>query len=117
MNPQFVLSGVYYATSLLILHYLLDIASHLHTSEKDQNLIAVVYPMKFKFLKYWQDIPLLYSFTFILDPRAKMRSLFRVLELLKGSTGYDYTLYYANVKAKIYLLFNKYEKKFGVART
>ena len=47
-----VLSGVYYPTSLLILHHLLDIASHLHASEKDQNLIAVVYPIKLKFLKY-----------------------------------------------------------------
>ena len=46
-----VLSGVYCPTSPLILHHLLEIASHLHASEKDQNLIAVVYPMKFKFLK------------------------------------------------------------------
>ncbi|WVZ96399.1 hypothetical protein U9M48_042039 [Paspalum notatum var. saurae] len=29
--------------------------------------------MKTKFLKYWRDIPLLYSFTFILDPRAKLK--------------------------------------------
>ena len=29
-----VLSGVYYPTSPLILHHLLDIASHLHASEK-----------------------------------------------------------------------------------
>jgi len=47
-----VLSGVYYPTSPLILHHLLEIVSHLHASEKDQNLIAVVYPMKLKFLKY-----------------------------------------------------------------
>ena len=47
-----VLSGVYCPTSPLILHHLLEIASHLHASEKDQNLIAVVYPMKIKFFKY-----------------------------------------------------------------
>jgi hypothetical protein len=45
-----VLSGVYYPTSPLILHHLLDIAAHLHESKKDQNLIAVVYPMKVSFL-------------------------------------------------------------------
>ena len=72
-----VLSSIYYLTSPLILHHLLEIASHLHASEKDQNLIVVVYPMKLKFLKYWHHIPLLYSFVFILDPRAKMRGLFR----------------------------------------
>ena len=37
-----VLSGVYYPTSPLILHHLLEISSHLHASEKDQNLIVVV---------------------------------------------------------------------------
>ena len=47
-----VLSGVYHPTSPLILHHLLDIASYLHASEKDQNLISIVYPMKLKFLKY-----------------------------------------------------------------
>jgi hypothetical protein len=52
-----VLSGVYYPTSPLILHYLLDIAAHLHESENDQNLIVVVYPIKLKFLKYWEYIP------------------------------------------------------------
>ena len=46
-----------------------------------------------------------------------MRCLFRVLELLKESTGCDYTSYNADVKAEIYKLFNKYERKFGVART
>ena len=69
--------------------------------------------MKIKFLKYWQHIPLLYSSAFILDPRAKMRGLFRVLELLKESTVCDYTSYYADVNTEIYKLFNKYERKFG----
>ena len=47
-----VLSDVYYPTSPLILHHLLDIASHLHASEKDQNPMSIVYPMKLKFIKY-----------------------------------------------------------------
>jgi hypothetical protein len=47
-----VLSSVYYTTSPPVLHHLLDISSHLHESEKDQNMMAVVYPMKLKFLKY-----------------------------------------------------------------
>ncbi|XP_066313607.1 zinc finger BED domain-containing protein DAYSLEEPER-like [Miscanthus floridulus] len=68
-----VLSGVYYPTSPLILHHMLDIAHHLHENKKDQNLMAVVYPMKLKYLKYWENIPLLYSIAFILDPRAKLR--------------------------------------------
>ena len=89
----------------------------MHASKKDQNLIAVVYPIKLKFLKYWQDIPLLYLFVFILDPRAKIRGLFNVLQLLKEYTGCDYSSYYADVRTGIYKLFNKYERKFGAARS
>jgi hypothetical protein len=69
--------------------------------------------MKLKFLKYWENIPLLYSYAFILDPRAKMREFFRVLELLADYTGCEYSSYYANVKSELYKLFDKYVNKFG----
>ena len=46
-----------------------------------------------------------------------MRGLFNVLQILKESTGCDYSSYYADVKTKIYKLFNKYERKSGVARS
>jgi hypothetical protein len=72
---------------------------------------------KLKFLKYWQDIPLLYSFAFILDPRANLRGLFNVLQILKENTGCDYNSYYADEKTEIYNLFNKYKRKFGAARS
>ena len=111
-----VLSGVYYPTSPLVLHHLLEISAHLHESEKDQNLIDVVYSMKLKFLKYWENIPLLYSFAFILDPRAKMRGLFNVLVILKENLGVDYSSYYASVKTELYKLFAKYDNKFGAAK-
>ena len=111
------LSGVYYPTSPLILHHLLDIITHLHESSKDQNLFSIVYPMKLKYLKYWKDIPLLYSFAFILDPRGKMRGLFNVLTIMQQKTGFDYSSYYGIVKTKIFKLFNKYEEKFGAARS
>jgi hypothetical protein len=73
--------------------------------------------MKLKFLKYWQDIPLLYLYAFILDPRAKMRGFINVLQLLAEFTGSEYGSYYAKVKSEIYKLFNKYENKFGAARS
>ena len=111
------MSSVYYSTSPLVLHHVLEIASHLHACERDQNILHVVYPMKLKFLKYWQDIPLLYSYAFILDPRAKMRGFHRVLQLLAKSTGTQYNSYYADVKTELYKLFNKYERKFGAARS
>jgi hypothetical protein len=112
-----VLSGVYYPTSLLILHHILEITSHLHACERDQNLRAVVGPMNLKFLKYWKNIPLLYSYAFILNSRAKMRGFFNVLQLLGECTGSENNSYYADVKTELYKLFNKYENKFGTARS
>jgi hypothetical protein len=47
-----VLSGVYYPTSPLVLHHVLEIATHLHDCERDLNLRSFVYPMQHKFLKY-----------------------------------------------------------------
>ena len=38
-----------------------------------------------------------------------MRGLFNVLQILKENTGCDNSSYYADVKTKIYKLFNKYE--------
>ena len=111
-----VLSGVYYPTSPLVLHHILEIASHLHAVERDHNFRNIVAPMKLKFLKYWEDIPLLYSYAFILDPRAKMKGFFNVLQLLANTAGASYSLYYAEVKSELYE-FTKYETKFGAARS
>lgn len=76
----------------------------------------IVTPMKLKFLKYWQNIPVLYSFAFILDRRAKMRGFQNVLQLLSQTIGSDYSSYFSEVRTELYKLFNKYETKFGGAR-
>ncbi|KAJ1259047.1 hypothetical protein BS78_10G123300 [Paspalum vaginatum] len=85
------LSGVYYPTSPLILHQILKIARHLNAYENDDLLRQAVVPMKDKFLKYWKQIPLLYAFAFILDPRAKMRGFHKVLVRLSALTGIDHS--------------------------
>ena len=60
---------------------------------------------------------MLYSYAFILDPRAKMKGFYNVLQLLSDCTGASYSLYYAEVKSELYKLFTKYETKFGAARS
>jgi hypothetical protein len=89
----------------------------LHNAEKDQNFRSIATPMKLKFLKYWENVPLLYSYAFILDHRAKMKGFFNMLELLAEHTRATYSSYYANVKTELYKLFNKYETKFGAAKS
>jgi hypothetical protein len=93
------LSGVYYPTSPLILHNILDIAKHLNEYENDHLLRHVVVPMKSKFIKYWRDIPMLYAFAFILDPRAKMRDFHNILRILSGLTGIDYSAFFSIVRS------------------
>ena len=56
------LSGVYYATSPLMIHYLVKIAMHLKNYANDNHIRPVVQHMIDKYNKYWRDIPLLYSF-------------------------------------------------------
>jgi hypothetical protein len=108
-----VLSGVYYPTSPLVLHSILEIASRLKACERDVNLRPIVFLMQLKFLKYWSDIPMLHSYAFILDPRTKMRGLFNVLHLLGDCTSCEYNTYYADVRNGLYKLFTKYQTKFG----
>jgi hypothetical protein len=62
-------SGVYYPTAPLVLHHLLDITEHLQEAERDAGFRMIASPMKLKFLKYWEKIPLIYSYAFILDLR------------------------------------------------
>ena len=76
------LSRVYYHTSPLMIHYLVKIVVHLKNYANDVHIRSVVQPMIDKYNKYWRDIPLLYSFAFILDPRSKMKGFTRVLRRL-----------------------------------
>jgi hypothetical protein len=70
--------------------------------------------MKSKFLKYRRDIPMLYAFAFVLDPRAKLRGFNNILRILCGLCGTDYSLYFSCVKNELSTMFNRYDSKFGV---
>jgi len=69
-----------------------------------------------KYNKYWRDIPLLYSFAFILDPRAKMKGFAKVLRRLMNLTNTDYSAYQVGTRARLTDVYNKYEEKFGDVR-
>jgi hypothetical protein len=73
--------------------------------------------MKLKFLKYWETPPLLYSYAFILDPRANMKGFFNMLELLTEQTGTFYSVYYGDVKDEMSRLYSKYEQMYGEKRS
>jgi hypothetical protein len=84
-----------------MLHHLIDIASHLNQFENDPFLRNYVLPMKSKLVKYCNHIPMMYSFAFVLDPRAKMRGFHKELALISNLTSTDYANYYEYVRAQL----------------
>jgi hypothetical protein len=106
------LSSVYYPTSPLMMHAIIEIDDHLNQYENDDKLREVVVPMKTKFLKYWGIIPLLYFYAFILDPRAKLNGFTSMSSIMNR----DYSAYYQHVKTELGNLFSKYDLKFGGVR-
>jgi hypothetical protein len=107
---------VLYPTSSLIMYHVLEIAGHLDTYKRDRDLRNVVALMKAKFEDYWSIIPMLYSFAFILDPRAKIRGFTNVLTLMVNLTGENFSEYLTTVRANLSNTFAKYDNKFGVVR-
>jgi len=99
-----------------MLHNLIEIAGQLKNYENDRMLRDVVGPMKSKYLKYWNDIPLLHSIAFIMDPRGKIKGFSNALRLLSSLTGTDYSVYFFSVRAALSDMFAKYESKFGSVR-
>jgi hypothetical protein len=85
------LLGIYYPTAPLMLRQIIRIGRHLCAFEYDALLRDVVVPMKDTFLKYWREIPILNAFSFITDPRAKMRGFHKALQRLSTLTGTDYS--------------------------
>jgi hypothetical protein len=76
----------------------------------------IVIPMKSKFLKYWKNIPIFYSFAFVLDPRVKIRGFNNALQVLSRFFTTDYSEYFNVIRSELTNIFSKYEIKFGVAK-
>ena len=110
------LSGVYYPTSPLMLHYLVKIAKHLKNYANDTHIRPIIQPIIDKYNKYCRNIPLLYSFSFILDPRAKMKGFSRMLRRLMNLTCRNYASYHVTTRARLADVYNKYEEKYGSVR-
>jgi hypothetical protein len=98
------------------MHTIIEIDDHLNQYENDDKLREVVVPMKTKFLKYWSTIPLLYSYAFILDPRAKLNGFTKAIQCMSSIMNRDYSAYYQHVKNELGNLFSKYDLKFGGVR-
>jgi hypothetical protein len=60
---------------------------------------------------------MLYAFTFILDPKAKLRGFNNILRFLSRLFGTDYLVYFSFVRHELTIMFNKYDaNKFSAIR-
>jgi hypothetical protein len=95
------LFGACYPTSHLMMHAIIKIADYL-------NLFEIV--------DYWGNIPLLCSYAFILDPRAKLNGFTKTIQFMFVIFNRYYSTYYQHVKIELSILFSKYESKFAGVR-
>ena len=58
----------------------------------------------------------MFAFAFILDPRANIATLYRVLSILGDALGHDYSNYYTNIRSKLFEVYSKYEIKYAGVR-
>ena len=73
----------------------------------------IVEVMEKKFKKYWSEIPLLYSFTFVLDPRVKLLGLHKCFAHNGTCMNLDLSIQYSNINNKLFEVYAIYENKFG----
>ena len=69
-----------------------------------------------KFKKYWFEIPLLYCFAIVLDPRVKLKGLYKCLAHIAVCLDLDFSSQYNVVNNKLFEVYIMYENKFGNLR-
>jgi len=70
--------------------------------------------MEKKFIKYWSKLHLLYGLGTIFDSRLKLEGLESGLENLGEFLGINCSGQFLTIKAKIFLIYSKYEIRFRV---
>lgn len=82
-----VLSGVYNPTSLKVSGELYSITTTLKSWENQPFWSECIYAMKQKYLKYYKDIPILFSCVAALDPAIGIDGVESLLEEINRNIG------------------------------
>ena len=107
------LSGVYYPTSSLAIHHIVDMSELLNNYREDDILGPAVVAMETKFKKYWSTIPFLYALGVIVDPRVKLSGLETLVDYLGEMLNVDYSAQVTNIRTKLFEVFSTYERRYG----
>ena len=115
------LSCSYSPTSFQLLKHLYEISKVYITLEQaetyDKSLTPIVDAMKQKFLKYWEDVPLLAIIANCLNPAYKKFYTIKAVERYKQNLHLDSTGVDAYVNSKFEEMFNIYYSRMSANQT
>jgi hypothetical protein len=108
-------SHVYKPTSPCFIANVIPITQLFHKYHRKDSHIRFLPQMETKWLKYWTDIPIVYVFALILDPRWKFDGTISLVNGYKHLMGlpFDKDEYTNEIRSKFFSVFNHYESIFG----
>ncbi|KAK9713585.1 hypothetical protein RND81_06G037300 [Saponaria officinalis] len=108
-------SHVYKPTSPYFLGNIIPIAQLFSKYRGVDTHIDFLSVMETKFLKYWTDIPYVYVFAIILDPRWKLDGAISLINIYKEFMNLDFDVeeYKAEITTAFFNVYNHYESRFG----
>ncbi|KAK2641257.1 hypothetical protein Ddye_023020 [Dipteronia dyeriana] len=95
------------------IHQIVEMSELLNNYGEDEHLGAAVVAMETKLKKYWDNIPLLYALSVIVDPMVKLSGLEVLLEFIGINLSIDYSEQIIDIRTKLFEIFHIYESKFG----
>lgn len=106
-----LMSGRSYSTSNLYFGHVWKIQCLLevHQYNEDKTIRDMIFKMRMKFDKYWEDYSIILAMGAVLDPRMKFKLLKRCYDELDPSTSQEKI---DLLESKLYKLFREYRKAF-----
>ncbi|XP_074271769.1 zinc finger BED domain-containing protein DAYSLEEPER-like [Silene latifolia] len=107
--------NVYEPTSLNFLGNVIHIAQLFNKYRGLDTYLGFISAMESKWLEYWTDIPYVYVFTIILDPRWKFEGAIFLVNIYKQlmCLNFDVEAYKDEIRTAFLTVFNHYESLFG----
>nr|BAN05298.1 putative transposase [Dianthus caryophyllus] len=108
-------SHVYKTTAPYFLGNIIPIAELFQKYRAQQSYLGFLPKMEEKFLKYWTDIPYVYVFAVILDPRWKFDGAISLVTIYKQLMNIDFDpdLYKDEIRQAFFNVYNHYESRIG----
>jgi len=112
------LSSVYVPTSYKVLPHICEIAKALYDCSVScpPTFRDIIKGMIDKFNKYFADMPLLYVYASVMDPRIKLEVTQYMLRHLGSCLSVDYSKLIDNLGSDIVRLYSIYESKYASSR-